>query len=401
MLGAENLREGDLVAAALPPGPEWIAVIEAVWSRGAAILPVDPRLPDAEREALIARARPTVALDPDGWRRLDTGEPAGTGVVLVVLTSGTAGAPKLVEFDRAAVDAAVASSSLFLGATTRDRWLCCLPLAHIGGLLVVLRALLHGGVVTVHPRFDVAAVAAAGADLVSLVPTMLLRLLDAAVDLSGFRAILVGGAGLRPALRERAELAGAPVVETYGLTESCGGVVYDGRPLPGTEMRIADGAIELRGPTLMRGYRAEPERTAAAFTADGWLRSGDAGLVDGDGRLHVLGRVDDLINSGGEKVWPREVEDALATHPKVAEVAVAGRADPEWGQRVVAFVVPADPADPPSLEDLRDQASSTIARFKAPRELVLCDALPRTASGKVRRRELAGTTGPRRMGRTE
>jgi O-succinylbenzoic acid--CoA ligase len=180
------------------------------------------------------------------------------------------------------------------------------------------------------------------------------------------------------------------VTETYGLTESCGGVVYDGLPLAGMEMRIdEDGGIQLKGPTLMLGYRFDPEATAMAFTQDGWLRPGDAGEIDAEGRLHVVGRVDDLINTGGERVWPREVEASLRTHPKVVEVAVGGRLDPEWGQRVTAWVVPTDPADPPTLDELRDHAAEAIARHKAPRELVLVDELPRTFSGKVRRAALA------------
>jgi O-succinylbenzoic acid--CoA ligase len=380
----ENLREGDLLAVAEAPGPDWIPLIADAWERGAAVLPLDARLPAAERAELIRRARPTLLLD-DGWTRLDDGVPA-EGLALVVHTSGTAGVPKLVEFERQAIEGAVATSTLVLGATDRDRWLCCLPVAHVGGLLVILRAVLLGGPVTVHERFDPAAVADADADFVSVVPTMLRRLLEANVDVSRFRAMLVGGAALRSDLRAEADNANATVVETYGLTETCGGVVYDGLPLPRTEVRIAHGGIELRGPTLMRGYRLEPGRAADAFTDDGWLRPGDAGEIDAGGYLRVFGRVDDVINTGGEKVWPQEVEAALSTHPAVADVVVAGAPDPAWGQRVVAFVVPNDASSPPTLDELRDHASATIARFKAPRELVLADSLPRTASGKVRRK---------------
>lgn len=389
MLAPENLRDGDLVAVALEPGPGWIPLVRAVWDAGAAILPVDPRLPPAAREALLVRARPTVLLDDEGWTRRDGGERVSRATVLAVHTSGTGALPKLVELDRAAIIAAVASSSLALDATSGDRWLCCLPLAHIGGLLVLLRAVLLRAPVTVHPRFDPAAVASATADFVSVVPTMLLRLLDSHVDLTRFRAILVGGAAVRPDLRRRARRAGAHVIETYGLTETCGGVVYDGRPLPRIEIRIVVGQVELRGPTSMRAYRDDPQRTATTLSPDGWLRTGDAGRLDAEGALHLIGRLDDLITSGGEKVWPQEVEEALSTHPKVADVAVAGRPDAEWGQRVVAFVAPSDPERPPSLGELRDHASATLARFKAPRELVLVTSLPRTASGKVRRAALA------------
>jgi O-succinylbenzoic acid--CoA ligase len=192
-----------------------------------------------------------------------------------------------------------------------------------------------------------------------------------------------------PVLRARAERAGANVVETYGLTESCGGVVYGGVPLSGTQMRIdPEGGIQLRGPTLMRGYRFDPEGTAAAFTDDGWLRPGDAGEIDLDGRLHVVGRIDDLINTGGERVWPDQVEAALRDHPGVRDVAAGGRLDPEWGQHVAVWVVPADPEDPPSLEDLREFARRTLPRYAAPRELTLADRLPRTLTGKLRRAAL-------------
>jgi O-succinylbenzoic acid--CoA ligase len=391
VLARADLEAGDLVAVRLPPGPVWADLVASVWDAGAALLPVDGRMPEAEARALIGRARPTVVLDARGQARPPDGVPAGAEVVAVIHTSGTAGVPKLVEFDRRAIDAAVASSALALEASPNDPWLCCLPLAHIGRLLVLLRSVLLGAPVAVHPRFDVDAVAAEpDVAFVAVVPTMLGRLLDAGVDVARFRAVLVGGAALPGSLRDRAETSGAIVVETYGLTESCGGVVYDGRPLPGTSVRLAGdtGGIELHGPTLMRGYRFDPGGTAAAFTPDGWLRPGDAGWLDGDRRLHVIGRLDDLINSGGEKVWPQEVEDVLETHPRIAEAAVSGREDPKWGQRVVAFVVPTDPADPPTLDEVRDHVGGRLARFKAPRELVVLDELPRTPSGKVRRRAL-------------
>jgi O-succinylbenzoic acid--CoA ligase len=176
------------------------------------------------------------------------------------------------------------------------------------------------------------------------------------------------------------------VIETYGLTESCGGVVYDGRPLDGVEVRVDEGGgIELRGPTLMRGYLHDDEATERAFTGDGWLRTGDAGMIGPDGRLLVTGRLDELIVSGGEKVWPSEVEGVLLEHHKVAEARIDGVPDAEWGERVVAQVVPRDPSDPPTLDELRSLAASRLARHKAPRELVLVERLPRTSSGKLRR----------------
>ena len=383
------MTPGDVVAVSLEPGSAWCDLVAETWAAGAALLPIDDRLPPREAGALLERARPTVSLDAVGAQRID-GDAADPEIALIVHTSGTGGAPKFVQFDRRSIDAAVASSALALGASDGDRWLCCLPLAHVGGLLVLLRAVLLGAPVTIHSAFDAAAVAAErGSAFTSLVPTMLGRLVAAGAELSAFRAILVGGAHLSPDLRERAERAGASVVETYGLTETCGGVVYDGVPLPGTEIRIdPQGGIELRGPTLMRGYRFDPSAAAAAFTEDGWLRPGDAGEIDVEGRLHVVGRFDDLIKTGGEKVWPDEVEAVLREHPGVRDVAASGRLDPEWGQRVAVWVVPADPSDPPSLDELRAFVARTLPRHAAPRELTLAERLPRTASGKLRRAAL-------------
>lgn len=383
------LEPGDLLAVGLPPSARWLEIVREAWDADAAVLPLDDRLPGREAARLLEQARPTVLLDAEGVRRLD-GLPADEDVALVVPTSGTGGEPKLVQFDRGAIDAAVAASALTLEVTQDDRWLCCLPSAHIGGLLVLMRGVLLDAPVSVHAAFDVTAFAREReATFTSIVPTMLVRLLDAGVDLSSYHAILVGGAHLSSPVRQRADRADAPVIETYGLTETCGGVIYDGVPLPGVEVRI-DGhdGIEMRGPTLMIGYRFEPEATAGAFTPDGWLQTGDAGTIDAEGRLRVIGRLDDLINSGGEKIWPDEVESALGSHPKVAAVGVGGRPDPEWGQRVVAWVVPADRGDPPSLEELRDHVSERLPRHKAPRELVLVGELPRTVGGKLRRRSL-------------
>jgi o-succinylbenzoate---CoA ligase len=386
-----GVEAGDLVAVTIPPGPRWTDIVASVWDAGAALFPIDHRLPPAELSALVEGAAPTLVLGPKGLVRIPDGVPAEPGVAVVVHTSGTAGSPKLVQFDRAAIDAAVASSALALEATPRDRWLCCLPLSHVGGLLVLLRAVLLAAPVTVLERFDVDQVKAEReAAFVSVVPTMLGRLLDAGADLARYRAILVGGAAVSAELLQRARAAGANVVKTYGLTESCGGVVYDGVPLPGTEVRIDEyGGIQLRGPTLMLGYRHDAGATARAFTEDGWLRPGDAGRIDERGRLHVIGRMDDLINTGGERVWPQEVEAALLRHPAVGDVAIVGRPDAEWGQRVVAYVVPADPASPPTIEQLRDHVALSLPRFKAPKDLVLVpNGLPRTASGKVRRAAL-------------
>jgi len=178
------------------------------------------------------------------------------------------------------------------------------------------------------------------------------------------------------------------VVATYGLTETCGGCVYDGLPLDGVEVRIGEGGqILLRGPVVFRRYRLDPNATEAAFDPEGWLRTRDAGEIV-DGRLRVLGRLDDAILTAGEVGFPQEVEDALRSHSGVADAAVIGTADPEWGQRVVAFVVPTDPAEPPEAAALRAHVASRLARHKVPREIRSVGALPRSSLGKVRRGRL-------------
>ena len=378
-----TLEPGDVVAVRLPPGPDWLDIVREAWDTRAALFPLDHRLPDAMAAELLTRARPTVVRERERSRRLE-GTRSEAGDALILHTSGTSNGPKLVRISRSAVEAAVRSSTAALDADRGDAWLCCLPVAHVGGLLVLLRGVLLGAPVRVNPRFDPVALADAdGISFTSLVPTMLRRLLEADVDVARFRAILVGGSSLGADLRERAERAGACIVETYGSTETCGGVVYEGRPLAGTEIRIGRRAeIELRGPTLLTGYRSgEPP----PLSDDGWLRMGDAGEIDESGRLRVLGRLDDVIVTGGHKVSPDDVETALLAAAKVREAAVAGRPDAEWGERVVAWVVPDDPSDPPTLEEVRDAVAGFLPRFAAPWELRLVERLPQTFSGKVRR----------------
>jgi O-succinylbenzoic acid--CoA ligase len=177
----------------------------------------------------------------------------------------------------------------------------------------------------------------------------------------------------------------ANAVATYGMTETGGGVVYDGVPLDGVEVRVIGGQVELRCPMLLRCYRDGTDPR----DPDGWFPTGDAGAWDEiEGRLRVFGRMDDVIVSGGENVWPVAVERALATHARVREVAVVGRPDPEWGQRVTALVVPTDRAHPPTLDDLRALAKRELPAYCAPRELVLVTELPRTGLGKLVRRAL-------------
>jgi O-succinylbenzoic acid--CoA ligase len=299
------------------------------------------------------------------------------GDALVVASSGTTGRPKGAVLTHDAVRASAVATSERLGVDpTAHRWLACLPLSHVGGLSVVTRALLTGTSVVVLPRFEPSAVlAAAGPDvLVALVPTALGR-----VGADHFRTVLLGGAEAPPGLP-------ANVVSTWGMTETGSGVVYDGRPLAGVEVSV-DGPhreIRVRGPMLLRAYRDG----TVPLDRDGWLATGDAGHLSADGRLVVDGRLKELIVTGGENVWPAQVERLIRGHPGVADVAVAGRSDPEWGQRVVAWVVPAPGRPAPSLVELRATVADGLAAFAAPKELVVVDCLPVTSNGKVRRDRL-------------
>lgn len=372
----------------MPWNAEYVRAVEAAWEAGDAVAPLDWRLPPPALADLVRALRPTHMVRHDGVvTTLEGGLPSEPGDALVIATSGSSSSPKAAVLTHSALRASALATSERLGVDpSSDKWLACIPLSHAGGIGVVTRSLLTATPVIVHERFDPDSVRAAavhdGATLVSVVAAALARM-----DPSLFRAVLLGGAAAPSSL----ETMGPNVVTTYGMTETGGGVVYDGTPLEGVEIRIAPvagarlgpGEILLRAPMLMRSYRDGTDPR----TEDGWFPTGDAGRIEG-GRLHVDGRMSETINTGGEKVWPNAVEHAVGSHPEVAEVAVGKRADPEWGERVVAFVVPRDPGRVPSLDELRDFVSATIPRFAAPRELVVVDKLPRLASGKVARRLL-------------
>jgi len=369
-----------LIALDLAGGPAFVDALQRAWEDGDAVFPVDQRLPRPAAAALVASMRASSIVDADGEYAQNGGVPIEPGDALVIATSGATGAPKGVVLTHDAVAASAAATSSRLGVRADDHWLACLPLAHVGGLSVVTRALHRGTALTVLPHFDahdVTAAAKAGATLTSLVATALQRI-DAAI----FRCILLGGS--RPTTDRPAN-----TVATFGMTETGSGVVYDGVPLDGVEIRVApDGEILIRCPMMMRGYR-DAANTATPIDADGWLHTGDLGgwHEDDSGarRLHVDGRAGDLIITGGENVWPEVVEGALATHPAVADVAVAASPDPEWGQRVTAWIVAADPVNPPTLAALRAHVAETLPSFMAPRDVVFVERLPRTALGKLQR----------------
>jgi len=367
-----------LVALDLDGGDDFVAALRALWERGDAVLPLDRRLPRAAAAQLAMTMGARSVVDSDGEHVIGEGRPTEVGDALVVATSGSTGTPKGVVLTHDALAASSTATHRRLRVTPSDHWLACLPLSHVGGLCVVTRALISGLALTVLPRFDAEAVTAAaarGATLTSLVATALGR-----IDAGIFRTILLGG-GRPPEDRP------PNTVATYGMTETGSGVVYDGVPLDGVEVDIADdGEVLLRGPMLMRTYRDGTTNIDRA----GWLHTDDVGRWLDDGRLHVDGRRGDLIITGGENVWPDVVEAALRRHPDVAEAAVAGIDDAEWGQRVAAWIVLRDPSRPPTLDELRDVVRLTLPAFMAPRSVEIVSDLPRTNSGKIRRNTLSG-----------
>lgn len=381
-----------------------MAALQHAWEVGDAVLPVDQRLPAPAKEELLRALRPTIVVTETGANRRPDGVPVIKGDALVVATSGTTGAPKGVILTYEAVKASALATSARLGVDAeRDHWLACLPVAHIGGLSVVTRAILTHTPVTLLPGFDRALVDASDASLVSLVPAALRR-----IDASRWRVILLGGGTMPPA----SELP-PNAVRTYGMTETGSGVVYDASPLDGVELGIVhgpdgndidsgdgvgptssrirttgEGQILVRGPMLLRAYRSGEPEGIDPKTADGWFATGDAGAIDSDGVLTVRGRIGDVIVTGGEKVWPDAVERVLKDATGVADIAVVGRPDPEWGEVVVAFVVPTQRSDPPSLDALKDEVRRVLPPYTVPRRLILLDEIPRTALGKVRRVDL-------------
>ncbi len=369
-------------------GPSFLTALRRVLDAGEAALPLDPRMARPARAEVVTALGPSAVVGPDGEEReLEGGWPVEPGDALVVATSGTTGAPKGVVLTLDAVASSARATSARLGVDpATDRWCSCLPLAHVGGLAVLTRAIVTGTGVEVLPGFDrdelVAAARERGATLTALVPTTLGRMGEAGA--AAYRRIVLGGSA-------PPDHVPAHVAVTYGMTETGSGVVYDGLPLDGVEVRIGErDEIELRGPMLLRSYRdgTDPRRD------DGWLPTGDAGRLV-EGRLEVHGRLRELIVTGGENVWPERVESILRVVPGVREVGVAGAPDPEWGERVVAFVVPDSPASPPTLEDLRVAVRESLGPWAAPRELVLAAALPRTALGKLRRAALGSPSGDR------
>ena len=387
-----------LHAVLLPPGgsgrglaPRLAAALDGT---GPAILPLDGALPPARLAALLDAFGPAAVetTDPERdvprWRPRPADPGVGADIAVVIATSGSTGQPKGTQLSATALLASARATLYRLGAGPGERWLACLPAFHVAGLQVLVRSLLSGTDPVHCDRLTPGLVSAQDCAYVSLVPTQLRRLTEAGAPLSGFRAILLGGAAPQPGLVAAAVAAGGRVITTYGMSETCGGCVYDGRPLDAVQVDIrTDGRIRIAGPVLFSGYRLRPDLTAAALDGP-WFVTSDIGAFDPDGLLTVRGRADDVINTGGEKVIAAEVTAAIGTCPGVREAAVVGIPDQQWGERVTAIVVPADPASPPGLAGIRAHVRDILGSQAAPRELRLVARIPMLPSGKPDREAL-------------
>jgi o-succinylbenzoate---CoA ligase len=375
---------GSRVALALGAPEEFVIALHGCLLGCAAAVPIDLRLGAAERAQRLAGAGVVVSEPLRGELRYP-GMSAADPVVAVMHTSGTTAAPKQVELTSGNFLASALGSAVALGLDPAERWLCPMPLTHVGGLSIPIRSAIYATTAVLHGCFDTDAVLNELMDprreitLVSLVPTMLARLLDAGLEQPAtLRWALLGGGPIPPPLLARAVAAGVPVAPTYGMTEACSQVATFGWPLPGVEIRTSSGEVKVRGPIVSVG----------AVSDDGWLYTGDLGRFDQRGRLEIVGRRADTIVTGGENVSPSEVEAVLLEHPAVADAAVHARADPEWGEAVVATVVARD-GSAVDGDELRRHCGARLAGFKVPKAIEFAPRLPRTESGKLLRRQLA------------
>lgn len=384
-LAALGVGPGERVATTLPPGRQFAELLHAMPLVGGVLVPLNTRLSAPELRVQLREAAPRLVVEEPlngDEAPLPPQPPVEPGDPFTLLfTSGSTAQPKPVVLTYAnhAASAQAAHHKLPLGPD--DRWLCVLPLFHVGGLAILLRCAIAGAAAVVHDGFHADAVKrsleSGEATVTSLVPTMLRRLAAAGLRRApALRAALLGGGPIPGDLLEWAREHHIPVMATYGMTETASQVVTGGGPLPGVELRIGHGGeILLRGPMVSEG----------ALSADGWLHTGDRGRLDPDGRLDVEGRLKDVVVTGGENVSTAEVEDALLAHAAVADAGVAARPDPEWGEVVVAHVVLA--TETPD-EELAAHCRERLAGYKVPREFVRHEQLPRNAAGKLLRGRL-------------
>lgn len=440
-LAGWGVRAGERVALLLQNSPGYAALLHAAPRLGVVLVPLNTRLAAPElawqladsgahalifdapntqlAEAACAQAgAPIRAADLAALQQLAAPEfvPHDTidlaALFAIIYTSGTSGRPKGAMLSYGNVWWSAIGSALNLGTHTNDHWLAAMPLFHIGGLSIVLRAAIYGCTATIHPGFDVAAVHQAidetGITIVSVVSAMLQRLLDAR-GMQPYpptlRCMLLGGGPAPQPLLAACAARGLPVVQTYGLTEAASQVATlapadalrhlgsAGRPLLPTELRIEQegapappgtvGEIVVRGPTVMLGYINAPEAGAQALRG-GWLHTGDLGYLDDQGYLYVVSRRSDLIIAGGENIYPAEIEAVLLAHPAIAEAAVVGVPDARWGAVPVALVAPRAGFAPPA-DELIAFCRARLAGYKVPRAVRFVGALPRNAAGKLLR----------------
>jgi len=384
-----------------------IVTFLATLELGAALVPIHPRLTDEEVKQITEIADPTLHVSPltlmeKRWSfvafRYIISKP--TVPLAILFTSGTTGRPKGAVLSRGAFLASAEASAKNLGWTPDDRWLVCMPLAHVGGLSIITRCVIARRPIVLEPRFDPDAVLHAirreRVTLLSVVPTMLRALLDADHEgtLATLRLVLLGGAAAPPALLEEAAARNVLVLTTYGLTEACSQVTCQpprprgttepgsGKALPSIGLRTLEGRIQVRGPTLMNGYRTGVDREVVMPTTDdGWFDTGDLGTIDDEGRLFVHARRTDLIVTGGENVYPAEVEAALEACPGIQRAVVFGVPDERWGQIVAAGIVTQEEDPGPLIAP----ALARLAPHKRPRLLTRAEALPMTPTGKLDR----------------
>jgi o-succinylbenzoate---CoA ligase len=425
-LASLGVRGGDRVATLLHNQANAAILPHALLRLGATVVPLNVRMTPVEIAWLIQNAAPRLTIlehrtksaveDPaitqvevselmasaEADTKLRLEHPADA-TLAIIYTSGTTGKPRGAMLSVANFWWSAIGSALNLGTHDDDVWILCLPMFHVGGLSVVMRSAIYGIEARVLDSFDASRVNSEidrGGTIVSVVALMLERMID---ERGGrpypatLRCVLLGGGPAPSTLLDRCESLGIPVVQTYGLTEACSQVATlpldharaprnaAGKPIYPNAVRIHEGEIQVRGPIVMQGYFNDPGATSRAIT-DGWLNTGDIGQIDSNGLLCVLDRRDDLIVTGGENVYPAEVEAALTAHDAVIEAAVVGAPDVGWGQRVVAFVRTSSQTDPQALDE---HCRSLLAGYKVPREFrFVMTALPRTASGKLRRAEL-------------
>ncbi len=399
-------------------GVETVTAILALLEDRVPFVLLHPRWRRAERDRALAMSGASLVIEDDGAVTTLPGaaakeSPLG-GHAVVVFTSGSTGRPRGAVLGHAALCASAEAHTAVFGWREDDRWLLSLPTAHVGGLMIVVRSLLARRTIVLGGREAEGTFDAEGAlrtierhrvTLLSVVPTMLGRLLDRGEGRSpaSLRAVLVGGAPASPALMARARRRRWPVLATYGLTEACSQVATQrprealwgvGAAVPGVEVRIvpsdgAGGSVRIRGAMLFDGYLgSEPDAPLVRpFDADGWFDTGDLGVVDGVGRLRILGRGSDRILTGGENVDPAEVEAAVVEWPGAEAACVVGLDDDEWGERVAAVVVDAGCFEAAGgLAALEDHLRAHLAGFKRPRSWRVVEGLPLLPSGKVDRR---------------